>query len=113
MTYGAGTANSFSADQGYSEHQLGTALDLITTGTGGQLEGFDNTGAYQWLQNNAYRYGFVLSYPKDNPFYVFEPWHWRFVGVKLATNLHFAHQNFYDWDQRTINTYLVNFLDPM
>ncbi|MEI8249511.1 MAG: M15 family metallopeptidase, partial [Candidatus Taylorbacteria bacterium] len=85
VTYGAGTANSFSADQGYSEHQLGTAVDLITTGTGGQLEGFDNTPAYQWLQNNAYRYGFVLSYPKDNPFYVFEPWHWRFVGVKLAT----------------------------
>ena len=41
MTYGAGTANSFSADQGYSGHQLGTAVDMITTGLGGVLDGFE------------------------------------------------------------------------
>jgi D-alanyl-D-alanine carboxypeptidase len=111
VTYGAGTANSFSADQGYSEHQLGTAVDMIAPGLGGVLDGFDGTKAYTWLLANAYRYGFTISYPKGNTSYVFEPWHWRFVGVKLATDLHNQGKNFYDLDQRTIDTYLVNFFD--
>lgn len=111
VIYGAGTANSFSADQGYSEHQLGTALDFITTGLGGQLDGFDGTKAYQWLVANAHLYGFELSYPKGNTYYVYEPWHWRFVGVKLATYLHNNKINFYDMDQRDIDTYLVNIFD--
>jgi D-alanyl-D-alanine carboxypeptidase len=112
MTYGAGTANSFSADQGYSEHQLGTAVDLITPGLGGVLDdSFTPTAASNWLIANAYKYGFELSYPKDNTYYVYEPWHWRFVGVKLATDLHNQNENFYDMDQRTIDTYLVNIFD--
>ena len=112
VNYGAGTANSFSADQGYSEHQLGTALDMITPGLGGVLDGFDNTKAYTWMLANAYKYGFELSYPKDNSYYVFEPWHWRYVGIKLATYLHNNNTNFYDLDQRTIDTYLINIWDP-
>jgi LAS superfamily LD-carboxypeptidase LdcB len=109
VTYGAGTANSFSADQGYSEHQLGTAVDLITTGLGGALTTkFDTTSAYQWLVNNAYKYGFELSYPKGNSYYQYEPWHWRFVGVALATYLHNNNKNFYDMDQRDIDTYLAD-----
>lgn len=111
VTYGAGTANQFSADQGYSEHQLGTTLDFISPGMGGNLDGFDNTPAYTWLTANAYKYGFILSYPKDNKFYIFEPWHWRFVGVKLATYLHQQNKNFYDMDQRDIDTYLVSIFD--
>ncbi|MEK7213860.1 MAG: M15 family metallopeptidase [Patescibacteria group bacterium] len=111
VIYGAGSANSFSADQGYSEHQLGTTVDLITKGLGGNLEGFDKTKAYDWLLGNAYRFGFILSYPKDNKFYVFEPWHWRFVGVKLATELHNQNRNFYDMDQRVIDDYLAFFFD--
>lgn len=110
-TYGEGTANQFSADQGYSEHQLGTAVDLITTGLGGELEGFEQTSAYQWLLNNAYKYGFVMSYPDNNNYYVFEPWHWRFVGVKLATDLHKSGKNFYDLDQREIDEYLINLFE--
>jgi D-alanyl-D-alanine carboxypeptidase len=112
MTYGAGTANSFSADQGYSEHQLGTAVDIITPGLGGQLDdSFIPTAANTWLTANAYKYGFELSYPKDNGYYVYEPWHWRFVGVKLATDLHNQGKNFYNMDQRVIDTYLVNIFD--
>lgn len=111
INYGAGTANSFSADQGYSEHQLGTAVDMITPGLGGQLDGFDNTNAYTWMLANAYKYGFVISYPKNNGYYVFEPWHWRFVGVKLATDLHNQGKNFYDMDQRDIDKYLANIFD--
>lgn len=111
VTYGAGTANSFSADQGYSEHQLGTTLDFITTGLGGSLTGFDTTQAYTWLRNNAHLFGFVLSYPKGNAFYIYEPWHWRFVGIKLATYLHDKNINFYDMDQREIDSYLVTVFD--
>lgn len=111
FTYGAGTANTFSADQGYSEHQLGTTLDFVTVGQNGQLAGFDKTASYQWLVDNGYRFGFVLSYPKGNKYYVYEPWHWRFVGVKLATYLHTAKINFYDLDQREIDKYLVTTFD--
>jgi len=108
VTYGAGTANTFSADQGYSEHQLGTTVDFITTGIGGSLEGFDTTDEYQWLISNAYKFGFVLSYPPSNSYYVFEPWHWRYVGIKLATDLKNQGKYFYDLDQREIDEYLIN-----
>ncbi len=111
VMYGAGTANTFSAEQGYSEHQLGTTVDFITVGLNGQLTGFDKTPAFQWLLDNAYRFGFVLSYPKGNTYYVYEPWHWRFVGVKLANYLHNSKINFYDLDQREIDKYLVNTFD--
>jgi len=111
VVYGAGTANSFSADQGYSEHQLGTTVDFITTGLGGKLDGFDGTATYSWLLANAHRFGFVLSYPKDNSYYIYEPWHWRFVGTKLAAYLHDNKLNFYDLDQRAIDDYLINIFD--
>lgn len=108
VTYGVGTANQFSADQGYSEHQLGTTVDLTTTGLNGGLDGFDTTEAYKWLTSNAYKYGFILSYPNNNTYYVYEPWHWRFVGIKLAKYLHGQNKNFYDLDQRKIDEYLIN-----
>ena len=108
--YGAG-ANAFSADQGYSEHQLGTTLDFTTKEIGASLAGFDGTAAYTWLQKNAYKYGFVLSYPKDNGFYIFEPWHWRFVGQKLADDLNDDGKFFYDLDQRDIDKYLISLFD--
>ena len=107
VTYGYG-ANSFSAEQGYSEHQLGTAIDFTTPAIGGGLTGFHKTTAYTWLQNNAYKYGWILSYPQHNTFYVFEPWHWRFIGIELATRLHTEQKNFYDLDQRDITTYLAH-----
>lgn len=111
VTYGAGTANSFSADQGYSEHQLGTALDFTTPSVGSTFVGFDKTDAYDWLVHNAYKYGFVISYPKSNTYYQYEPWHWRYVGVDLATKLHADQQYFYDLDQREINEYLSLIFD--
>lgn len=111
VTYGAGTANQFSAEQGYSEHQLGSTVDFITTGLNGDLKGFEKTSEYTWLKNNAYKYGFILSYPQGNTYYIFEPWHWRFVGIKLATYLHSTNQNFYDVDQRLIDEYLISIFD--
>lgn len=110
VTYGSG-ANAFSADQGYSEHQLGTTVDLTTVGINGGLSGFDTTPAFAWLTKNAHRYGFVLSYPKSNGYYIYEPWHWRFVGEDLARKLHREDAYFYDFDQRAIDKYLVSIFD--
>jgi D-alanyl-D-alanine carboxypeptidase len=110
VTYGAG-ANKFSADQGYSEHQLGTALDFTTLNTKGALEGFDKTPEYEWFLANGYKYGFIISYPSGNTYYKFEPWHWRFVGIALATELHNQNKYFYDADQRMIDNYLVKLFD--
>jgi D-alanyl-D-alanine carboxypeptidase len=108
--YGAG-ANAFSADQGYSEHQLGTTVDLTIESVGGTYTSFADTEAYEWLLDNAYKHGFVLSYPEGNEFYIFEPWHWRFVGEDLARDLHRDDMNFYDMDQRDIDEYLVSIFD--
>ncbi len=108
MIYGSG-ANKFSADQGYSEHQLGTTLDFTTSEIGANYLIFDKTTAYQWLLENVHKYGFILSYPEANKYYQFEPWHWRFVGRGLAEKLHQESKNFYDLDQREIDQYLISF----
>lgn len=110
VTYGSG-ANTFSADQGYSEHQLGTTIDFTTSGINGGLQGFDTTEAYEWLTENAHKYGFTLSYPRNNAYYIFEPWHWRFVGEELARDLHRDNEHFYDLSQRDIDEYLITLFD--
>ncbi len=110
QVYGTG-ANAFSADQGYSEHQLGTTADLTTPAVGGPYNSFAETDAYRWLLRNAHRYGFILSYPEGNTHYVYEPWHWRFVGVDLARHMRSNDLNFYDMDQREINEYLISIFD--
>ena len=110
VTYGSG-ANQFSADQGYSEHQLGTTVDFTSAENNNTLTGFQNTKAYKWLVDNAYKYGFVLSYPENNAYYVFEPWHWRFVGTDLARDLDRDNEFFYDLDQRDIDKYLIEIFD--
>lgn len=110
VTYGSG-ANKFSADQGYSEHQLGTALDFTTKELGANFTNFAKSDAYTWLLNNAYKYGFILSYPEGNDYYQFEPWHWRFVGKSLANMLHEEKLNFYDLPQAKIDAYLINIFD--
>lgn len=110
VTYGSG-ANQFSADQGYSEHQLGTTVDFTTPEIGASFVGFETSEAYKWLQERAQRYGFVLSYPAGNAYYQFEPWHWRFVGTDLARDLKRDDQSFYDLDQRKIDEYLVGIFD--
>ena len=111
VTYGAGSANQFSADQGYSEHQLGSTVDFTTPTIGGTFKGFEKSPAYTWLKGNAHQYGFVLSYPAGNSYFQFEPWHWRFVGVELATRLHTEQKFLYDLDQRDINQYLAKIFD--
>jgi zinc D-Ala-D-Ala carboxypeptidase len=111
VIYGAGTANQFSAEQGYSEHQLGTAVDFATPQHPNLTISFENTPAFKWLVENAHEFGFVLSYPRGNAYYQYEPWHWRFVGRDLAEDLHDDGKYFYDLDQRTIDEYLGRIFD--
>ncbi|TAN37172.1 D-alanyl-D-alanine carboxypeptidase family protein [Patescibacteria group bacterium] len=110
ITYGSG-ANRFSADQGYSEHQLGTTIDFTTSKIGTNFNTFEKTAGYTWLTENAYKYGFILSYPKNNIYYISEPWHWRFVGKNLALWLRNENRSFYDIPQREINEYLLSIFD--
>lgn len=91
------SVNSRSALPGQSEHQLGTAVDLVTKipGIGYEPEPeMDRTPGFAWLRANAFRYGYAMSYPRGagdvrspNPRtgYVYEPWHWRYVGIAHAT----------------------------
>ena len=65
------------AAPGYSEHHGGRALDLGEAGSPPLAEEFEQTRAFAWLSRNAGRFGFALSYPRDNPHgIVYEPWHW-------------------------------------
>lgn len=78
---------------GKSEHQLGTTVDLTDASIGYRAvdEYFEKSDGGKWLMQNAYKYGFIMSYPKDKEKitgYKYEPWHWRFVGVDLATSLY-------------------------
>jgi D-alanyl-D-alanine carboxypeptidase len=70
------------AAPGYSEHHDGNALDIGAPGEPSAEESFEDTHAFEWLQANAARFGFRMSYPRDNPHgIVYEPWHWYHVGT--------------------------------
>lgn len=80
---------AYQAKPGHSEHQTGLALD-ITINSVGLIKEFEEYNAYDFLINNAYKYGFILRYPKDKENitkYPFEPWHFRFVGINVAKKI--------------------------
>ena len=82
---------SYSAIPGASEHQSGLCVDFVTSNAM-LSESFENTDAFQWLYQNAYRFGFILRYPSDKTQktgFSYEPWHFRFVGREAATELYF------------------------
>ena len=65
------------AAPGFSEHHSGRALDISTPGEPAAEESFEKTPAFDWLSTHAGEFGFVMSYPRDNPHgIVYEPWHW-------------------------------------
>lgn len=84
--YGQATADTFSAKPGHSEHQTGLAFDV-----GSIDNNYGNTPAGNWLENNCYKYGFIIRYPRNKQNitgYQYEPWHIRFLGNPVATNVH-------------------------
>ena len=83
---GRAAADTYSARPGHSEHQTGLAADINLVD-----DSFEYTSEGQWLNNNAYKYGFILRYPKGKTSetgYIYESWHYRYVGVDLATKLY-------------------------
>lgn len=89
-SYGKSVADSESARPGYSEHQTGWAMDLSSGGCN-ISDCFGSTPGGKWATANAYKYGFLLRYPADKvdvTGYRHETWHFRYIGVSLATELH-------------------------
>ena len=88
---GKANADRYSARPGYSEHQTGLAFDVCATNKPCITNGFDNTEEAKWLSENAYKYGFILRYVKgkeDETGYMYESWHFRYVGKELAEKLY-------------------------
>lgn len=98
VEYNPDYAHGLSARPGHSEHQLGTTIDFgspeLEAVTGIEDIEFHTyfymTSEGIWLNEHAHEYGFTMSYPPDTleitGFY-YEPWHYRYVGVELATQL--------------------------
>lgn len=93
---GKAVADTQSARPGHSEHQTGLVVDIQPTSGKCHLdECFGEMNEGKWLAVNAYKYGFILRYPKDKQNvtgYIYEPWHFRYVGEELATEMH--HKSF-------------------
>lgn len=91
---GQKNADTYSARPGHSEHQTGLAFDVCDRNVSACITSkFDNTEQAKWLSENAYKYGFILRYPKGDDKvkqtgYMFESWHFRYVGTELAEKLY-------------------------
>ena len=89
--YGQSYVDKFVAKAGFSEHQTGLAFDIGSR----NANVFADSKEYEWMQENAYKYGFILRFSKryeDVTGFRAEPWHYRYVGVDAATYIH-EHKN--------------------
>ncbi len=88
--YGKKIAENLAAHPGHSEHQTGLAADVSTTALGCKITNFGKSSASSWIAKNSWQYGFIVRYPSGETAttgYQYEPWHLRFVGVELATQM--------------------------
>lgn len=99
---GVKNADTYSARPGYSEHQLGYSADL-TNKNNVSFDEFEYTDEYKWLQDNAHKFGFIMRYPKNKEYitgYIFESWHYRYVGVDIATYIYennITYEEYYEY----------------
>ena len=94
----------YSARPGYSEHQTGLVIDIDNYND--DYENFDKTKEFEWMNNNSYKYGFILRYPKgktDITGYDYESWHYRYVGKEIAK---YIYENNITFDE-----YYAKFID--
>lgn len=88
---GKTAGEKLAARPGYSEHQTGLAIDISTTALGCRIGPFGSSKASGWIAKNAWQYGFIVRYPSNASTkvtgYVWEPWHLRYVGIELATDM--------------------------
>ncbi len=93
---GVTQADTFSARPGHSEHQTGLAADIEPLSRNCEVEQcFGETPEGQWLSQNSYKFGFIIRYQKDTQAltgYEYEPWHIRFVGQTLASQIYQSNQ---------------------
>lgn len=78
-----------SAKPGHSEHQTGLAVDVM--GSNKDYNLFEESDEFNWMKANAYKYGFILRYPKGKENitgFKYEPWHYRYVGKDIAKYIH-------------------------
>lgn len=83
---GVEKADTYSSRPGHSDHQTGFAIDVSNESV--PYTSFENTKEFYWMQNNAYLYGFILRFPKGKEYitgYQYESWHYRYVGIDIAT----------------------------
>jgi len=89
---GEEAANQYSARPGQSEHQTGLSVDVSSPSVGYQLsDEYGNTEEGKWLAENAYRFGFIIRFPKGKEEitgYQYEPWHIRYVGLTAAKEIY-------------------------
>ena len=89
---GQANADTYSARPGHSEHQTGLAFDVCDNNVSACITSdFDNTEQAKWINDNCYKYGLIIRYPKgktNETGYMYESWHLRYVGVDLATKLY-------------------------
>lgn len=101
---GVDQADSYSARPGHSEHQTGLVVDIDNGVV--DFNNFEETEEFKWMQDNSHLYGFILRYPKgkeDITGYDYESWHYRYVGVEIAT--------FIKNNNLTLDEYYVRYID--
>lgn len=90
-SYGYDAAITYWARPGHSEHELGTTIDFAAVGDGRLSSEWETTKAGGWMAKNAWKYGWLMSYPKGKQDLVclhYEPWHYRYYGRDLAKKIH-------------------------
>lgn len=102
-TYGKEDADTYSARPGHSEHETGLCCDIDMVDMK-----YEDTDNFKWLTEHAADYGYILRYEKgkeDITGYMYEPWHWRYVGVKTAQSVKESGLSYDEYYQRYIEPY--------
>lgn len=98
-------ADKFNSRPGHSEHQTGLAIDITTPSINNELSlEFADTEEGKWVLAHAHEYGFIIRYPENRESevgYFYEPYHLRYVGVEVATEIF---EN--NW---TLEDYILNY----
>lgn len=97
-------ADKCSARPGHSEHQTGLAVDV--EGSNRDYDEFENSKEFVWMKENAYKYGFILRYPKGKEKitgFKYEPWHYRYVGLDTAKTIHDENLTLEEYYDKYIN----------
>lgn len=95
-------ADTIAARPGHSEHQTGLSLDIFST-KDPKIKTFGESDTFKWLKDNAYKYGFIIRYPKDKEDitgFNYEPWHYRYVGLDIAKEIYeedITYEEYYEY----------------